>query len=163
MNDRLSPWRWIYSTGGLGFLPGAPGTYASVACVIVWYVIPAPTIKEMLLSLVLLAILGVASADRAVMETGESDPSCVVIDEWVGQGLALIAVPHTILGGFLALVFFRFFDILKPPPIRWLEKSHGGVGVMLDDVGAGVMAGVLLHVVYYLLSGLKGAGIFHKG
>ena len=108
---------------------------------------------ELITVLILLTALGLIASERAVRDSGMTDPPFVVIDEWVGQGVALIAVPHSLLGAVMALAFFRFFDILKPPPIRWLEKAPGGVGVMLDDLGAGVMAAAILRIIFYFLPG----------
>lgn len=152
MHDKAFPWKWIYTTGGLGLLPGAPGTYASMACVGLWYFTPETQIRFLPYVLVFIAIVGVISSEKAVKETGISDPSCVVIDEWVGQGITLLAVPHTFLGGGIALVIFRIFDILKPPPVRWLEKIPGGLGIMLDDMGAGIMGYLLIQSIWLVAS-----------
>jgi len=153
LGDRHSPWKWIYTTGGLGLIPGAPGTYGSLGCVLLWYLLPPVSPWGLAAFLLLLGIIGTVASGKAIRETGLSDPSCVVIDEWLGQGIALLAAPHTVLGCSLAFVFFRVFDILKPPPVRWLEKAPGGFGVMLDDAGAGLLAAVLLQVVFFIFSG----------
>jgi phosphatidylglycerophosphatase A len=84
--------------------------------------------------------LGIPAATRVARESGINDPSFVVIDEVAGQMIALIAAPvrwKTLLAGF---ILFRAFDIMKPPPLRRLEKIPGGRGIMLDDVGAGLYA-----------------------
>lgn len=134
-------------------IPGAPGTYASFGCVALWEVLPPLSWAGLAGGLAILGVLGTVASWKAVEETGLSDPSCVVIDEWFGQGVTLLVAPHTLLGGGLAFVFFRFFDILKPPPIRWFERAPGGFGVMLDDAGAGLMAAALLYVVFALFPG----------
>ena len=134
-------------------IPGAPGTYASLGCVAFWELLPPLSTTGLSGILAALGILGTVASQKAIEETGLSDPSCVVIDEWFGQGIALLAAPHTLLGGGLAFVFFRFFDILKPPPIRWLERAPGGFGVMLDDAGAGLLAAALLSLAFALFSG----------
>jgi phosphatidylglycerophosphatase A len=104
----------------------------------------------------LLSVVGVVASEQAIRETGLKDPSVVVIDEWLGQGVALLAVPHSWWGAGLAFVFFRVFDILKPPPVSFLERAPGGVGVMLDDLGAGLLAALLLHYLFLFLPALGG-------
>lgn len=111
------------------------------------------------MSLTLLAgisVLGLVASDRAIRETGLKDPSVVVIDEWLGQGVALLAAPHSWTGAGLAFVFFRVFDILKPPPVSLLERVPGGAGIMLDDVGAGLLAALCLHFLIHFLPVLGG-------
>ncbi len=146
-----SPWFWIYSTGGIGASPWAPGTLASAACVLIWRLAPSSDWRVFLTLLVCLSLVGLVASDRAIRETGLKDPSVVVIDEWLGQGVALMAAPHSWSGAGLAFVFFRVFDILKPPPVSLLERAPGGVGIMLDDVGAGLLAALCLHFLILFL------------
>ncbi|MFZ5432416.1 MAG: phosphatidylglycerophosphatase A, partial [Calditrichota bacterium] len=81
----------------------------------------------------------------------KDDPDQVVFDEFIGQWITLLAVPHTIIGFGIAFVVFRFFDIIKPLGVGSLQKAKGGWGVMLDDVLAGVWGAVLLLIVYKVL------------
>lgn len=136
-------------------MPGAPGTYASAVTAVLWGVIPDSRLPLLPGALLLVAAVGVVASEMAVRETGISDPSFVVIDECLGQGLALLAVPHTVTGGLLAFAAFRFFDILKPPPIRWLETAPGGAGIMLDDVGAGLIAAAILAAAFHFFPGVR--------
>ncbi len=150
-SPRLSFWFWIYSTGGIGRSPWAPGSMASAACALLWRLAPPVGLPLSLILLSLLSVVGVVASEEAIRETGLKDPSVVVIDEWLGQGVALLAVPHSWWGAGLAFVFFRVFDILKPPPVSFLERAPGGIGVMLDDLGAGLLAALLLHYLFLLL------------
>jgi phosphatidylglycerophosphatase A len=108
---------------------------------------------QVLLALLLACLalaLGIPAATRVARQSGVTDPSFVVIDEVAGQMIALIAAPlrwKTLLAGF---ILFRAFDILKPPPLRLLEKIPGGAGIMLDDVGAGLYALAILQLVLHL-------------
>ena len=77
------------------------------------------------------------------------DPQHVVIDEVCGQWIALLFMPPTWKSALLCLLLFRLFDIVKPPPARQLERLHGGAGVMLDDVAAGVYALVVAHLIQH--------------
>ena len=147
---RPSLWFWIYSTGGIGRSPWAPGSLASAACALFWWLSPPVGLPLYLTLLLLLSVVGVVASEQAIRDTGLKDPSVVVIDEWLGQGVALLAVPHSWWGGGLAFVFFRVFDILKPPPVSFLERAPGGIGIMLDDLGAGLLAALLLHYLFLL-------------
>jgi phosphatidylglycerophosphatase A len=94
-------------------------------------------------------LIGIPAATRISRASGRKDPQFVVIDEVAGQLIALIAVPiawKTFLAGF---ILFRGFDILKPPPIRQLEKLPEGTGIVLDDVAAGIFALVGMHLLLH--------------
>ncbi len=95
-------------------------------------------------------IIGVVSSNMVISETGDKDPSEVVIDELLGQWLALIAIPHTIGYALSSFILFRLLDIAKPFPIRQLEKYPTGWGVMLDDVAAGLITCGLLNFYIYV-------------
>lgn len=151
-----SPWKWIYTTGGVGLIPGAPGTYASAVVAVLWVLVPASWLSFFPVILLLVGLVGVVASERAIGELGLSDPPCVVIDEWLGQGVVLMAVPHNGVGALLAFLVFRVFDILKPPPIRWLEKAPGGFGIMLDDLGAGGMGFLVLFALRHVIPGFLG-------
>ena len=132
---------WIGTVFYIGKLPLAPGTWASIFAVLCWYylfqsvnhfVLPA-------ISIFLFLIGGIAS-DTIVKHSKEHDPSRIVIDEWVGQWVALSMMPINIRTGVVAFVAFRIFDIIKPGPVSKMEKIPGGWGIMADDVMAGIMA-----------------------
>jgi phosphatidylglycerophosphatase A len=90
---------------------------------------------------------GIPAATRVVRGSGEEDPSHVVIDEVAGQLLALVWAPPGWKTALAGLILFRVFDILKPFPLRSLERLPGGFGIMLDDLGAGLYSLVLLQVL----------------
>src|SRR5258705_3799712 len=93
--------------------------------------------------------MGIPASTLVVRSTGVKDPQYVVIDEVAGQLVALIAVPlawKTFLAG---LVLFRVFDILKPPPVRQLERLPEGIGIVVDDLGAGLYALVVMHLLLH--------------
>lgn len=146
----------IATVGGLGRLPQAPGTFASIAA------IPAAWLLHAIGGFPLLALVtlgmfgsGLSAVKLYLTQTQETDPSEVVIDEVIGQwialwplslGLWLQGVPGGVFpwpGWVLAFLAFRFFDILKPPPVNRAEKVPGAWGVMLDDVVAGLLAAVV--------------------
>lgn len=149
-------WAWVTATFfGIGFLPGGPGTWASLVTALIWYFVArAANLSPTLLAVVTLfaaaviTLAGVPAASIVENESGKEDPGHVVIDEVAGQLVALMLLPARFRYVLLAFVLFRVFDILKPPPIRRLERLHGGLGIMVDDVAAGVYAllvGLIVH------------------
>lgn len=101
-----------------------------------------------LIAAVAVTLIGIPAAGIVEREAAKQDPGFVVIDEVAGQLTALLLMPADIGHALLALALFRVFDIVKPPPVRQLERLHGGVGIMMDDVGAGLYAlllGLLAH------------------
>jgi phosphatidylglycerophosphatase A len=137
---------------GVGFFPKAPGTASSavalLAYVLFMHRLPWPAYVAFLLALLVLG--GLASAVYAA-HLGQADPQHIVIDEAFGQFLALFLVPVGWLPLTAAFVFFRFFDIIKPYPIKRLERLPGGWGIMADDAGAGLAAGALVHLLLLLV------------
>lgn len=138
---------------GIGRLHPGPGTWGSAAAVLLWGILASfisqPWRPPVVIALAILVILaGIPAATRVSRSYGMKDPQFVVIDEVAGQLIALIGVPlawKTFLAGF---ILFRAFDIIKPPPVRQLEKLPEGTGIVLDDVAAGIYA---LAVIQLLL------------
>lgn len=131
--------KWVVSLGGVGFLRPAPGTWGSLAVLPVVFLGPVAAAG---FSLLLLG-LGLWALKR--LPEARDDPGWVVIDEGAGQALALAALPgFGWLGVALAFGLFRLFDIWKPGPVGWLDRSKTPSGVMGDDVMAGAMAGGVL-------------------
>ena len=131
-------------------MPYAPGTWGSAAALLVWYFI-APFIESPLFLLITLALffVGVAVSDILIEAWDDDDPSAIVIDEWVGQWIALWLAPHSIIWGLMAFFCFRLFDILKPGPVQLMDDMKSGVGVMLDDVVAGIFALFITQSIHY--------------
>ncbi len=137
----------VATLGGVGRLPLAPGTWGSLAALPIWWALsPLGLGGYGLVWLAMLAV-GLWAADRAVGHLGHRDDPAVVIDEAVGQLVALAAVPPSWLNALLGLTIFRALDIVKPWPIRTLERLPGGAGVMADDLAAGGLAWVVVQVV----------------
>lgn len=145
----------LATLGPLGHFPKAPGTWGSLAAVVVapWLFLSLPLWGRAAALAGILAV-GVWASSRAEIVLDRKDPGCVIIDELFGQWLTLLffsAMPIWYL--FVAFGLFRFFDILKPWPVRWVETAFpGGFGVMLDDGVAGLYALAGLHLSYTLLS-----------
>ena len=136
------------ATGGLiGFSPVAPGTFGSLAALPVCLLISMMPVGSALIVVFALIMFGTWIAHAAEKIEAQKDPKQVVVDEICGMTIALFALPFTpffIIGGF---ALFRVFDILKPFPIRWVDKKvPGGLGIMLDDIIAGIFANGLLRL-----------------
>jgi phosphatidylglycerophosphatase A len=149
-------WAWVIGTFlGAGLMKPGPGTYGSVAAVLLWFGAahvfhPGPVALAVgtAIAAVIATLVGIPAATIVARESGREDPGHVVIDEVAGQLIALIAVPVDWKHAALSLLLFRFFDILKPPPIRQLERLHGGTGIMMDDVAAGILALIVAQILH---------------
>jgi phosphatidylglycerophosphatase A len=138
----------------IGFIPGAPGTYASIAATLVYFLIyhfTKPLVPALHFSTVcLISLIGVLAASRASRISGIEDPSFIVIDEVAGQLVTFLFLPVSAFNLILGTAAFRLFDIWKPFPIRKLESLGGGTGIMADDLLAGVYGNLLLQVINLL-------------
>jgi phosphatidylglycerophosphatase A len=133
----------IATVAGVGYAPVAPGTVASAVTVVLLALLsPSPAAR--LVFLLVVIVVGTWAAQDAERSLGEKDPGAIVIDEVAGMALSLLTLPLTplvVLAGFL---LFRVFDIVKPYPANALQRLRGGVGVMIDDLVAGLYALLLL-------------------
>jgi phosphatidylglycerophosphatase A len=129
---------------GLGLVPLAPGTTASVIAALVYrLILHSLSWPLYVILIVLLFFGGTAAAGRYASELGLPDPRRIVVDEVCGQLIALAFLPGAWVPVGIAFALFRFFDIIKPWPIRRLERLPGGWGIMADDVAAGLAAAAL--------------------
>jgi phosphatidylglycerophosphatase A len=148
--ERKTRWMWLTATFfGVGFLKPGPGTYGSAAALLIWYAAAdaaQPNFTKLAIATaaaaLLLTLIGIPAATRVARESGSKDPGFVVIDEVAGQLVALTVMRPTWKQAALAFILFRAFDILKPPPVRQLERLPEGTGIMLDDIAAGVLAAI---------------------
>jgi phosphatidylglycerophosphatase A len=155
-NAKAPLWASLVATFfGIGRLKPGPGTWGSVATVILWalassQISVATRTWATIFAAAAVTLIGIPAATLVARATGGKDPQFVVIDEVVGQLITLIAVPlgwKTFLAG---LILFRVFDILKPFPVRRLERFPEGSGIVLDDVGAGLYAlAVMLLLLHF--------------
>ncbi len=139
---------------GVGRLRPGPGTWASLATALLWWLLasrlPPPLRLAVILMLVILTVaVGIPAATLEARATGRKDPSHIVIDEVAGQLLTLVACPivwKPLLAGF---ILFRVFDIVKPPPVGSLERLPEGTGIVVDDLGAGIYALAILQLLLH--------------
>jgi phosphatidylglycerophosphatase A len=130
----------------IGHIPFAPGTFGTLAGMLFIWIVKPPFLWQFAI-LITALIIGVITSGIAEKAFGEKDSRHIVIDEFAGYLCSIIFLPLTPADMVAAFFLFRFFDILKPPPIRMLERIGGGAGVMLDDVAAGIFTNVILQVV----------------
>ena len=154
-NDRAPVWSSLAATLlGIGYMRPGPGTWASAVTTLLWaalaHSLPDSAHIAVVIALsVVVMLIGIPAATLVARASGIKDPGFVVIDEVAGQLISLIAVPlawKTFLAGF---ILFRVFDILKPPPVRQLERLPEGSGIMLDDVAAGIYALVVMQLLLH--------------
>ena len=141
--------RLIATWFGVGALPFAPGTAGSLAALpFAWAILALAGLPALLLATFAAALLGVWASGRHAPVMGRDDPGGIVIDEVAGQwltlaGAGLLGMPFDLAGYAIAFACFRFFDIVKPWPVSWADRRlSGGLGIMADDLLAGVYAAV---------------------
>jgi phosphatidylglycerophosphatase A len=139
---------------GIGRMRPGPGSWGSAATVILWaalaYAVPPALRTPLALALALLVtLIGIPAATQVARASGVKDPQYVVIDEVAGQLIALIAVPLAWKAFLAGFILFRAFDIVKPPPVRQLERLPEGTGIVLDDVAAGIYALAVMQLLLH--------------
>ncbi len=146
-------WAWLIATFfGVGTLRPGPGTWGSVAAVLLWAGVaqyfPASLRLPLITLLIILAVaIGIPAATRVARALGKKDPQHVVIDEVAGQLITLVAVPLHWKAMLTGLILFRVFDMWKPFPVRNLEKLPEGTGIVADDVAAGVYGLIVMQLL----------------
>jgi phosphatidylglycerophosphatase A len=138
----------IATTAGLGYAPVAPGTFGSLAGVLLWWLLPAAPLAQAAAIIAVFAV-GTWSASAAERHFQRTDPGPVVIDEVLGMLVTFFMNPVTPGGALLAFLLFRAADIVKPYPANRFERLHGGLGIMADDAMAGVYANLALRAAIY--------------
>jgi phosphatidylglycerophosphatase A len=143
----------LATCGGVGYVPWAPGTFGSLAGLLLWYLVPeSPPIQIGVILAVFL--LGAWSGSVAERHFGGTDPSHVVLDEVLGMWITLLFNPVGWQGAAIAFFLFRLFDVIKPYPANRLEALHGGFGVMADDAMAAIYANMSLRLLIFLMATL---------
>jgi phosphatidylglycerophosphatase A len=134
-------------------IPKAPGTWGSLAALLPWLLIkdlPLPTYLVVLLAVFVVGFFAAGSAEKIL---DRPDAGAIVIDEILGMFITLALAPAHPASWLLGFIFFRFFDILKPFPVSWFDRRiHGGIGIMMDDVVAGLYALLSLQLSWLAIS-----------
>ena len=152
---RAPVWAVLVATlFGAGRLKPAPGTWASIATVLLWAaassLLPSNSRTwATIAAAALVTVLGIPAATLVSRASGLKDPQFIVVDEVAGQLVALIAIPLAWKTFLASLILFRAFDILKPFPVRQLERLPEGLGIVVDDLGAGLYALAIMHLLLH--------------
>ncbi|MCG9659499.1 phosphatidylglycerophosphatase A [Vibrio mediterranei] len=149
-----NPWHLLATGFGSGLSPVVPGTMGTLAAIPLYLLLAQLPLSMYLTAVLLSCIIGIKICQVTSDDMGVHDHGSIVWDEFAGFWITMAIVPALklpiddwkwLLTGF---VLFRFFDMVKPWPIGWLDKRvHGGLGIMIDDIVAGVMAGISLYLV----------------
>ncbi len=163
MLNRSTTAKFLVTGAGTGYLPIAPGTWGSAAVCIIYLAIAAigadtcSGVNWVLASIALAATLGCGLGGPFIEKTfSKKDPGQCTLDEWAGQALTLLFLPMAatfstqLTTAGVAFFAFRFFDIIKPPPIRQLEKLPAGWGIVADDLAAGIYANITCQLILRL-------------
>ena len=135
---------------GSGYSPIAPGTAGSaVGLVFVWGM-SYLNLPGQIAAVIVVSVLSIIAADIVARSTGLKDPGLVVADEIAGMMVTMIAIPFTLKTALIGFILFRVMDVVKPPPARQFERFKGGVGIVADDLMAGVYAHLALRGVLML-------------
>jgi phosphatidylglycerophosphatase A len=140
--------KYIATVGLAGFSPVAPGTAGTLVALVIVALLNLPAVLYVFMTLAVTGV-GIIASERVEEILQEKDPGCVVIDEVAGYFVAVAFLPHSM--GYLIAAFFlfRFFDIVKPTPANMLQRLEGGLGVMADDLVAGLYTNLLLQAWRY--------------
>ena len=138
--------RNLATLGPIGHVRPASGTIGSLVALGTGYMIASFSLGALVATILVVAILGIFAAQRYGQRTGKKDASEVIIDEVAGQWIPLVIIPLEVEWYLAAFLLFRFFDISKIGPVGHAEKFTGGIGVMADDLVAGILAAVVLWV-----------------
>ncbi len=142
---------------GTGLVPVAPGTFGTLPGLLIVAVLAKVPLIAYLPVVLTAFVAGVFICDLASKQLGSHDHGAIVWDEIVGMMITMIAVPLSLGTLLLGFLLFRLFDVVKPWPIRWLDRHvDGGFGIMIDDVLAGIFACVVLHGVLFSYPDIAG-------
>lgn len=143
--------KYTLATGfGTGYFPFASGTVGSLAALLLFIILPLDDYIWLIISIVIFFV-GIWVSGAVEKDEGK-DPGIVVIDEFVGQWVALIFLPRTFWIFVAGFLLFRLLDIIKPFPAADLEEIEGGTGIMLDDIIAGIYTNIALHLILIFIS-----------
>ncbi len=127
-----------------------PDTWGSLAALLPWLLIKDLPLSSYLLALAAFFIFGFFVSGSAEKILDSPDSKCIVIDEFLGVFITLAAAPPHFMAWFIGFILFRIFDIFKPFPVSWVhDRIHGGIGIMMDDVIAGLYALISLQLIWW--------------
>ena len=148
---KINPFEKFIGSGFFtGYIPTASGTFGSLAGLIIYFIPGFEKLSIIIPAIVIFTIYGIYVGSKFEKLYGE-DPAECTVDEVVGMWITLILVPKTLPIAVIAFFIWRMMDILKPAPARQAERLHGGLGIMMDDVVAGIYSLVLVHLILLII------------
>ncbi len=149
MKERLA---FVLATGfGSGYSPFAPGTAGSAVGLLFVWGMSYLSLPWQLAAVLVVTVLSMIAADIVARSTGLKDPGLIVADEIAGMMVTMIAIPLSATSLILGFILFRVMDVVKPPPARQFENFKGGIGIVADDLMAGVYAHLALRGILMLI------------
>ena len=137
---------------GSGLTGFAPGTFGTLAAIPLWLLMAGQSLLIQCVIIVVASIIGIYFCGKTASDLGSHDHGAIVWDEFVGFWITMLFAPAGWLWIVIGFILFRLFDILKPWPISYLDKHvHGGLGIMIDDIVAGLLAGVVLYLLAMII------------
>jgi len=134
---------------GSGLLPKAPGTFGTLAAIPLYLLLAPSSVSIYLVSVIVMSIAGIYICGQAAKDAGVHDHGAIVWDEIVGFLITMFMIPLSWKSFIVGFILFRIFDIFKPWPISFIDKNvHGGLGIMLDDIIAGLAALACMHLIF---------------
>ena len=138
----------ISTSFGLGYLTKFPGTLASILILApFWHIKKNVEFNYIIFFLMIFILISFVIVNFALKSLKEKDPKCIILDEYIGQSIALMFCNETIKDYIIAFILFRIFDILKPFPIIFFDRIDNSFGVIMDDIVAGLIAGLIIFLV----------------
>ncbi len=135
-----------------GYIPFAPGTFGSIVGLSLCFLLSKAKLSVAILFILIFIYFAIWISNKAEKILKQNDPGCIVIDEIAGIMLTFLGLPFNIISVAAGFLTFRFFDILKPFPIRYMEKRFtGGTGIVLDDLAAGIFSNLVLRLGYWMI------------
>ena len=144
----------VATAGGAGYFPIAPGTVGSAVGVVIYVLTRGWPLVWQAALIAVVSLAGIWAAGVAAKQLDREDPSQVVVDEVAGQLVTLFAAGASWAGMLLGFLVFRVLDIIKPWPANRFERLHGGLGIMADDLMAGVYGALIVQAAVRLLPGV---------
>lgn len=147
MNFRQNSIVFLATGGYVGYIPMAPGTFGTLWGLLFGFIFSRLPFSVAFICLAGFAIIAILTADQAQKIIQQKDPGCIVIDEILGFVVGIFGLPFNVYSVILGFVLFRIFDIFKPFPASWFDqRCSGGVGIVLDDVAAGIYTNLVLRL-----------------
>ena len=144
---------FVFATGcGSGYSPLAPGTAGSAVGLLFVWAMSTLSLVGQIAAVIVVTVLSILAADIVATSLGLKDPGIIVADEIAGMMVTMVAIPLTPTSIVLGFILFRVMDVVKPPPARQFERLKGGLGVVADDLMAGVYAHLALRGILLLIS-----------